>query len=239
MTQFYQGKKILVTGASRGLGRCIAVEYAKAGAELILLSRTVGGLEETDDLIRAVGGKSTIIPADLKDFEAIDALGATLYKYFGGLDGFVSCAGMLGTLSPLAHAEPKAWAAVFDVNLHANYRLIRTLDPLLRQSESAHAVFVSSGIVKPDAPKAYWSSSAISKAALDMMIQIYAQECADTQIQVYGLYPGIVDTKMLQQAFPGGFQGDTQTPEHVASLLLSKLTSSAVQNGDFIDLSNS
>src|SRR5690606_36860300 len=135
----------LVTGASRGIGRAVALELARAGAHVIALARTSGALEELDDEIRALGGSATLVPVDLKDYEALDRLGAAIHERWGKLDVLVAKAGLLGALSPLGHIEPKVWDDVMAVNVTANWRLIRSLDPLLRASDAGRAVFVSSG----------------------------------------------------------------------------------------------
>ncbi|MBN9263084.1 MAG: SDR family NAD(P)-dependent oxidoreductase, partial [Hyphomicrobium sp.] len=144
----------LVTGASRGIGRAVAIGLAREGAHVILLARTVGGLEEVDDEIRAFGGTATLVNLDLKQSDKVDALGPTLYQRWGKLDILVANAGVLGPLSPLAHITGDAWNEVIEINLTANWRLIRSLDPVLRRSEGARAVFVSSGAAA--AKNAYW-----------------------------------------------------------------------------------
>src|SRR5262245_57137500 len=174
------GRIALVTGASRGIGRAIAKRYAQEGADLILTARTVGALEELDDEIRAINGKtSLLVPLDLKTFDAIDQLGAGLYERSGKLDVLVGNAGVLGQMSPLTHTEPKFWQEAIDVNVTANWRLIRSLDPLLRLSDAGRAIFVSSGAAR--GPRAYWGAYAVSKAALEMLVGIYAQENLQTK----------------------------------------------------------
>lgn len=208
----------LITGASRGIGAAVAKAYAKAGAHVVLLARTVGGLEEVDDAIRAAGGSATLMPQDLLDFDKIDRLGPALAERFGGLDIVVGNAGMLGTLGPLPHADAKVWQRVMDVNLTANFRLIRTLDPLLRAAKSGRAIFTSCGLARK--PLAYWGAYCASKAALELMVQSYAAEVENTALRVNLVDPGIVDTAMLAAAFPGGFQGQARKPEDVVPVFL-------------------
>ena len=163
-----EGRVALVTGASRGIGMAVARRFAAEGARLVLVARTVGGLEELDDAIRQDGGLgATLVPLDLREFDAIDRLGASLYERHGRLDVLVGNAGVLGTLSPLGHIGPNDWAEVMDINLTANWRLIRSLDPLLRRAEAGRAIFVSSGAAA--AAHAYWGAYAVSKAALEML----------------------------------------------------------------------
>ncbi len=174
-----KGRIALVTGASRGIGRATALELAKAGAHVIAVARTVGGLEELDDEIRAAGSAATLVPIDLKDFDAIDRLGAAVLERWGKLDILVGNAGMLGPLSPLGHVEPKAFDEVMAVNVTANWRLIRSLDPLLQASDAGRALFVSSGAAHKT--MAYWGPYSISKAALQALAMTYAAETQRTR----------------------------------------------------------
>src|SRR6478735_6166880 len=151
----------LVTGATRGIGRAVALAYAREGAHLILVGRTAGALEEVDDEIRAVGGNATLLTLDLKAQDKIDAIGPTIYQRWSKLDILVGNAGILGPLSPLGHVTADAWNEVLEINLTANWRLIRTLDPLLRRSDAGRAIFVSSGVAAR--PRAYWGPYAVSK----------------------------------------------------------------------------
>lgn len=191
---------------------------AASGAHVVLLARTTGALEELDDEIRANGGQATLIPQDLKDLGALDTLGPALAEKFGRLDIFVGNAGMLGTLGPLAHAGAKEWAQVMDVNVNANFRLIRTLDPLLQASDSGRVIITTSGLARRE--KAYWGLYCTSKAALEMMVNIYAAETAKTNIRVNMLDPGLVDTAILKEAYPGGVPDGAKAPEDVAPLYL-------------------
>ncbi|MBN8531009.1 MAG: SDR family NAD(P)-dependent oxidoreductase [Alphaproteobacteria bacterium] len=211
----------VVTGASRGLGRATGLALAKAGAHVVAIARTVGALEELDDEIRTVGGSATLLPLDLREQEKIDALGPALLEKFGKLDILVGNAGMLGTLTPLAHQTPKEFGEVMAVNLSANWRLIRTLDPLLRASKKGKAVFVTSGITKGARP--YWGAYAVSKSALEMMVGIYAAETAKTELQVSLFDPGAFRTKMRAAAFPGEDPMTLPTPETVAERLMKQL----------------
>jgi NAD(P)-dependent dehydrogenase (short-subunit alcohol dehydrogenase family) len=157
------GRLALVTGASRGLGRAVALAFAREGAQVIICGRTEGALEEVDDEIRSVGGKATILKLDLRAGDRIDQLGPTLYQRFGKLDIFVAAAGILGPLSPLPHVTAEAWSAVIDINLNANWRLIRTLDPLLKISDAGRAIFVTDSAAAGDT--AYWGPMRTSMRA--------------------------------------------------------------------------
>lgn len=195
------GRVALVTGASRGLGAAIARRFAEEGAELILVARTVGGLEEVDDAVQAAGGHATLVPLDLTDFAALDRLGGVIFERHKRLDVLVANAGMLGDLSPLAHIDIKQWQRILDVNLTANWRLIRSLDPLLRASPSGRAIFVTSSA--GHAPRAYWGAYAVAKAALEQLAGIYASEVEQTNLKVNLVDPGRLRTAMRAQAFPG------------------------------------
>ncbi len=227
------GRIALITGASRGIGAAIAKAYAKEGADLILVARTTGGLEELDDEIRAISGKSRLlVPLDLKDFDAIDRLGAAIYERYGRLDVLVGNAGILGTLSPLGHIAPKEFQEVMDLNLTANWRLLRVMDPLLRQSEAGRAIFVTSGAAK--GPRAYWGTYAISKAALEMMVGIYAQEIQQTKVRANLIDPGRTRTRMRAKAYPGEDPMSLKTPDEIAEPFVALASPAFTGNGERI-----
>ena len=223
---------VLITGASRGIGRAAAVVLAKSGAHVVLVARTVGGLEEADDEIRRAGGSATLVPLDLKNFDGIDQLGATIYERWGRLDGFLGNAGVLGVLTPLPHLAPKVWQESMDVNVTANWRLIRSLDPLLRKSEAGRVLFISSGAVRKFHP--YWGSYAIAKAALEALALTYAAECANTRIKVNLFNPGPLRTKMREKAMPGEDPMSLQPPEAVAPTIVEMLSPSYTKNGQLV-----
>src|ERR1700759_1026191 len=176
-----EGRIALVTGASRGIGRASAIALANAGAHVILVARTVGGLEETDDEIQKIGGTATLVPMNLRDFDAIDRLGASIHERWGRLDALLGNAGVLGQLTPLAQLDPKLFAELLDINVTANWRLIRSLDPLLRQSDAGRALFVTSSAAAKHTP--YWGGYAMSKAALESLVLTYAAECEGTHVK--------------------------------------------------------
>lgn len=229
------GKIALITGASRGIGRAVALAYAKAGAHAVLVARTTGALEELDDEIRGAGGQATLMPLDLRDFDKIDVLGPALAQKFGRLDIMVGNAGMLGTLGPLPHTDAKEWQRVMDVNVNANFRLIRTLDPLLRAAEAGRMIFTSSGLAQR--PFAYWGAYCTSKAALEMMVKTYAAEVEKTRLRVNLVDPGTVDTAMLAQAFPGGYQGNLRKPEDVVPVFLKLAAADCEHHGQVVGVS--
>jgi NAD(P)-dependent dehydrogenase (short-subunit alcohol dehydrogenase family) len=223
----------LVTGASRGIGRAVAVGLAREGAHVVLLARTVGGLEEVDDEIRAFGGTATLVNLDLRQSDKVDALGPTLYQRWGKLDILVANAGVLGPLSPLAHITGDAWNEVIDVNLTANWRLIRSLDPVLRRADAARAVFVSSGAAA--AKNAYWGPYSVSKAGLEALVKTYAHEVASTPIKVNLLNPGPVRTTMRQRAFPGENPATLPEPEALVPLFLDLVDAGQSESGRVYD----
>ncbi len=227
------GRIALVTGASRGIGAAVAGRFAAEGAHLVLVARTVGGLEEVDDAVRKAGGEAaTLVPLDLRDFDKIDRLGASLYERFGRLDVLVGNAGVLGTLSPIGHIQPKTWVETLEVNLTANWRLIRSLDPLLQQSEAGRAIFVTSGAASSVLP--YWGAYAASKAGLEMVVRTYAAEVRKTKVRANLLDPGKVRTAMRAQAFPGEDPGSLPPPEALASLFVDLAASDCTKNGEVV-----
>ena len=169
------GKTALVTGASRGIGRSIALGLAKSGAHVLALARTAGALEELDDEIKAAGGKASLIPMDLVEGDGIERLAGALTERFPALDILVLNAGSLGELAPLPDIDPKVWKHTLDLNVTANWRLIRALDPLLRKSADARVIGLSSR-VGGEAAKAFWGTYAVTKAAFDIVLKTYAEE---------------------------------------------------------------
>jgi NAD(P)-dependent dehydrogenase (short-subunit alcohol dehydrogenase family) len=222
----------LVTGASRGIGRAVALALAQQGAHVVITARTVGALEELDDEIRARGGKATLLELDLRKGDKIDQLGPTLYQRWGKLDILIGCAGILGPLSPLHHVTEDAWAAVIDINLSANWRLIRTLDPLLKRAHAGRAVFATSGA--SSGKDAYWGPYAVSKAGLETLVKTYAQELADTPVRVNLINPGGVRTQMRAKAFPGEDPKTLPAPEDVVPLFLELVSPECTFNGRIV-----
>lgn len=230
----FSGRIALITGASRGIGRATALALAEAGAHIVAVARTQGALEELDDQITAKTGKAaTLVPLDLKDFDAIDRLGGALFQKFGRLDFMIANAGILGDLTPLAHLEPKVWQDLMDINVTANYRLIRAMDPLLRASDQGRAIFVSTGIIHH--PRAYWGGYAASKAAVEMMATIYADEVKTTSLKVNMVNPGATRTRMRAKAFPGEDPETLPTPEDVARLFVTLCRKNWTGHGELID----
>jgi len=219
----------LVTGASRGIGAATALKLAQAGAHVVAVARTVGGLEELDDSIRAAGGSATLVPGDLKDFDAIDRLAAALAERYGRLDVLVGNAGILGPLSPLGHVQPKAWDDVLAVNVTANWRLIRAMDPLLQRSTAARVVFLTSGVTARAI--AYWGPYSVSKNALEMLARIYAAENATTNLRVNLFNPGPIRTRMRAQAMPGEDPMTLATPDQAAEKVVELCLPSCTDSG--------
>jgi NAD(P)-dependent dehydrogenase (short-subunit alcohol dehydrogenase family) len=208
------GRIALITGASRGIGAAVARRFAQEGAELVLVARTVGGLEETDDAVRAAGSKATLVPLDLRDFDAIDRLGASLHERFRRLDVLVGNAAMLGSLSPVHHIAPRDWQQTIELNLTANWRLIRSLDPLLRQSAGGRAIFVTADV--GHLPKPFWGAYAASKAGLETLVRMYAAEIAPTSnLRVNLIDPGRVGTALRSRAYPGEKRENLPQPDDV------------------------
>lgn len=219
----------LVTGASRGIGAALALELAQAGAHVVAVARTVGGLEELDDRITAAGGSATLVPLDVKDTDGIARLALALHERYGRLDVMVGNAGVLGALSPLGHVEPKDWDNILAVNLTANWQLIRTMDPLLKAATAGRAVFVTSGLSWRG--RAYTGPYAATKAALNALVQIYAAETATTNVKVNAFSPGPTRTRMHASGWPGVDPATLTPPEEIAAALLPLCLPSCTQSG--------
>jgi len=235
MNKPHEGRLILVTGASRGIGRAVALELAKGGADIIAIARnrSQGALEELDDEISALGQHCTIAPMDIRDGEAIDRLGGALYERWGKLDGLVANAAILGPITPLGHISPKDWAELLDINITANWRLIRSLGPLLDLSKAGgRAIFVTSGAAGKHKP--YWGGYAVTKAALDELVMTYAAEAAKTDVKINLIDPGPIRTHMRAKAVPGEDPSILPTPGDIAPLFAEMLLPDYSQTGQKI-----
>ncbi|MFL2541970.1 MAG: SDR family NAD(P)-dependent oxidoreductase [Candidatus Latescibacterota bacterium] len=231
MTGRLAGKIALVTGASRGIGAAVAERFAEEGAHLILTARTVGGLEELDDVIKAHGGSATLVPLDLKNFDEINQMGAAIHQRFGKLDILVANAATLGVLTPVAHMEPKVWEDAVQLNLTANYQLIRSLDPLLRAANAARAIFVTSGASRGIA---FWGAYAATKAGLNSLVKCYANEVENTSIRVNLLSPGATRTGMRAAAFPGEDPQTLKEPKSIAGVFVDLAEDTCTRHGEIV-----
>ena len=230
----------MVTGASRGIGRAAAIAFARAGAHVVALARTQGALEDLDDEIRAlrpdVEAPATLVPMDLRDFAAIDRLGEALYRRWGRLDAFVGNAGVLGVLSPLHHVDPRQWDDVMTVNVTANWRLIRSLDPLLRRSLAGRVALITSGVASRAELRAYWGPYATSKAALDAIGRTYAAETLNTSnVRVMLVNPGALRTAMRAKAMPGEDPLTLRVPEELAPKIVEICSPAWTETGKLYD----
>ena len=233
MSKPLSGRVTLVTGASRGIGYQAAIALAKAGSHIIATARTQGGLEDLDDAIRTEGGECTVVPMDFKVPDGIDQLGAAIYERWGRLDGLLANAGLLGEMAPVSHIDPKTFDETIAVNLTANYRLIRSLDPLLRASDSGRAVFMSSRGAQTR--KAYWGLYAASKSALDALVMCYADETEQTNLKVNLVTPGPIRTQMRAKAMPGEDPETLPQPADIAKKLVPLLSPEWNTHGEIID----
>ncbi|MGO9484080.1 MAG: SDR family NAD(P)-dependent oxidoreductase [Rhodomicrobium sp.] len=229
----FDGKVALVTGASRGIGRALAKALALQGAQVVALARTKGGLEELDDELGALGAHISLLRLDLLDGAQIDGLGPTLYERWQRLDIFVGNAGILGPLSPLGHISEADWSQTLNINVTANWRLLRTLDPILRLSPAGRVLFMTSGVAQKC--RAYWGPYSVSKAALEALAKTYAHEVQSTSVRVNMLNPGRLRTRMRAKAYPGEDENTVPPPEAVVPLALSLLTEETTANGERFD----
>ncbi len=219
----------LVTGASRGIGAALALQLAQAGAHVVAVARTVGGLEELDDNIKEAGGTATLVPLDVTDREGIARLALALNERYGRLDVLIGNAGVLPIPSPLGHVEPKDWDNALAVNVTANWQLIRCMDPLLQRAEAGRAVFLTSGVAHYG--RAYWGPYAATKAALEAIVCSYAAECATTNVRANLFAPGPTRTRMYLSAFPGIDRSTLPTPEQVSKAIVPLCTPDCNETG--------
>ncbi|GAC1334110.1 MAG: SDR family NAD(P)-dependent oxidoreductase [Bradyrhizobium sp.] len=233
MTPPLASRIALVTGASRGIGYAAARALARAGAHVVAVARTQGGLEELDDEIRKAGGSATLVPLNLTDFDGIARLGAALHERHGRLDILVGNAGVAGPSSPLGHIEVKPWDEVMAVNVTANFQLIRCMEPLLKKSDAGRAVFVTSGAASK-AP-AYLGPYAASKAALETLVRVWAQETASTPVRVNLFNPGPIRTRMRATVFPGEDPSTLDTPDQAAEFILPMCAPDWSETGKLYD----
>lgn len=234
MSKDFEGKIALVTGASRGIGYQLAKTLGARGAHVIAIARTVGGLEDLDDEIQSAGGEpATLVPVDLTDFEAIDRLGAAIFERWKKLDILVGNAGMLGVLAPLGHISPKDFEKVMDLNVTANWRLIRSLDPLLRQSDAGRALFLTAA--QAHSCTAFWGLQSVSKSALEALARTYANETLKTAMKINLADPGPVRTGLRAKAMPGEDQGKLAEPADIAQSLLKLLGPDVAETGKLCD----
>lgn len=227
------GRIAVVTGASRGIGRATALGLALAGAHVIAVARTVGALEELDDEIKAKGGSATLVPLDVTDYPGVDRLGAAIHERWKKLDILVGNAGMLGAITPLSHLDVKVWQDVLAVNVTANWRLIRSLDPLLRQSDAGRALFLTSGITRVFLP--YWGVYSVSKAALEALVRTYAAEIRPSKVTANLFNPGPIRTRLRAQSAPGEDPETLSPPEAVVPDIVRMVAPDYAGNGVLFD----
>lgn len=229
-----KGRIALVTGASRGIGYFTALELAKSGAHVIAVARTVGGLEELDDEIKAVGGTATLVPLDLADMKAIDALGGSIHERWGKLDVLVANAGLLGTIAPIGHTKAKDFEKVMTINVNATWRLMRTVEPLIKASDAGRGIFLSSGVAHSCRP--FWGAYAASKAAIETMARVWANELVNFGVRINNVNPGATRTAMRAQAVPGENPSTLPDPRDVAAKIVKLADPALTKNGMLFDV---
>lgn len=234
MSKPLSGRIALVTGASHGIGAAVALALAEQGAHIIAVARTAGALEELDDRIVAAGSTTTLVPLDVKDTDGILRLALAIHERYGKLDVLVGNAGVAGPSSPLGHIEVKAWSDVINLNLTANFQLIRCMEPLLRASDAGRAVFLTSR-TGGRAP-AYRGPYAASKAALETLVHVWAKEVINTTpVRVNLFDPGPTRTKLRGTIMPGEDPETLPTPDDIAEKLLPLCLPSWSENGKLLD----
>ena len=226
------GRVALVTGASRGLGAAVAIELARIGAHVVITGRTVGGLEETDDAVRGVGGTATLLPLDLREPEKLEAIAPSVLARFGRLDILVHAAGVLGKLTPVSHALAQNRTEVMEVNMLAAWRLIQSCEAPLRRSDAGRAVFVTD--IRASEPLAYWGPYAASKAAAAHLVLTWASEIAFTRLRVNLFDPGPMRTRLRAAAFPGEDPATVPAPDDAAVALAALCLSAETRHGNVV-----
>jgi NAD(P)-dependent dehydrogenase (short-subunit alcohol dehydrogenase family) len=227
-----EGRIALITGASRGLGRAVALRFAEEGARLVLVARTQGALEEVDDEIRARGGEATLVVQDLTDHAMIDSLGAALAERFGRLDVLVHAAGELGVLAPVGHIRPEVYERTMAIEATATYRLIRSLDPLLRASGSGSLIAVTADVART--PRPYWGLMAAAKAATEALVLAYAEETRRMKLRVNLVDPGPMRTRLRAGAYPGEDPQTVPPPESVTDLFVDLAEAGCTRHGEVV-----
>lgn len=218
-TQPLEGRIALVTGASRGIGRACALALAEAGASIVATARTQGGLESLDDeIFAATGRRSTLVPLDLTKGEDIDHLGLALHQRFGHLDLLVHAGAMLGGLSPVSHIDPPAWDRIVATNLTATYRLIRSLERLLKVAPAGRALFLTSS--RAESPRAFWGAYGATKAGMENLVRSWADELENTTVRAALINPGAMRTKMRAEAMPGEDPASLPAPEEIGPMIV-------------------
>jgi NAD(P)-dependent dehydrogenase (short-subunit alcohol dehydrogenase family) len=227
------GRIALVTGASRGIGAATARALGQAGAHVVAVARTVGGLEELDDAIRAAGGSATLVPLDVTDFQGLARLAGTLGARYRCLDILVGNAGIAGPSSPLDHIPLQDWDEVIKVNVTANWQLISAMDALLRRSDAGRAVFITSGAAHNMRP--YRGLYSTSKAALEAVARTYAAETERTTVRVNLFNPGPTRTRMRAQVMPGEDPMTRPPPAEAAEKIVELCLPEFSETGRFYD----
>ncbi|WP_062116025.1 SDR family NAD(P)-dependent oxidoreductase [Aureimonas sp. AU40] len=229
-----EGRVALVTGASRGIGYHLSKLLAAEGAHVVAVARTVGGLEELDDEIKAAGGSATLVPLDLTDMAGIDRLGGAINERWGKLDVLVANAGVLGILAPIGHIEAKTFDKTMTINVNATWRVIRSVDPLLRLSDAGRGIVLSSGAAH--SCKAFWGLYAASKAAEEALVRSWANETINTPLRVNSVNPGGTRTAMRALAMPGEDPATLPSPAEVAAKILPLAFPSLTETGQLFDV---
>lgn len=213
-----KGKVALITGATKGLGAAIARRYAQEGADLVILSRNIAQLELLDDYLAPYGVNVTLVPYNLKDHTSLKDLARAIADRYGRLDILVGNAAISGMLGPIHQAQASLWKEVLDINLTANWYLLKYFDPLLRQSSAGRAIFVTSEVAHHTLP--YWSAYSVSKAALENMVKLYAQENLTTLLKINLVDPGSIRTSMHAEACPGIDPLSLPNPEEITDIFV-------------------
>ena len=226
-------KTALITGAGSGIGAEVSIALAKK-YHTILTGKSLSSLEKTEKQIVENGGSCTLVELDMNNYNGIDKLGLEIFKRWKKLDILISNAAILGTLGPLHHQSHDEFIDVLNVNLISNHRLIRSMEPLLKNSDKPIACFLSSSVANEARP--YWGAYAVSKAALQHMVKIWSKENLNNNFSIAIINPGKTNTKMRKLAMPCENEKHLQSPKVVAKKIEKIIYSNEIYKGDVIDL---
>ena len=233
MIENIKNRIALITGATRGIGKEIAILLAKNKIHVIILGRTLSALDDLSDKINEFGGSSTCIQFDLNDLSEISKISQEVKQRWGKLDLLISNAAYLHNLTPLSHLSEKDWQISLNTNLSSNWLLIKYFENLLLESKFGKAIFLTSGASQGHRP--FWGAYAITKAGLDSMVRAWSSEMKETNLSINLYDPGATKTQMRARAYPGEDPKFLKDPDVIAKDILKICNKNFVKNGERLE----